>query len=76
MKLLILKISPASCYFHQGPDMLLGNLFSKTLNLSTSLRTKDQVSHPFKTIKVKIVFILIFMVSDRTQEYKKFRTEW
>jgi hypothetical protein len=32
------------------PNILLSTLFSNTLNLCPSLRTTDQVSHPYKTL--------------------------
>jgi hypothetical protein len=32
-----------------GPNIFLSTLFSKTLNLLSSLNVSDQVSHPYKT---------------------------
>jgi hypothetical protein len=31
-----------------GPNILLSTLFSNTLNLSSSLSVRDQISHPYK----------------------------
>jgi len=48
----------ASCL---GPSLLLSTLFSYTLNPSSSLVMRDQVSHPHKTAgKISILYILIF----------------
>jgi hypothetical protein len=34
-----------------GPNILLYNLFSNTLNLCSSLNVSDQVSHPYKNYR-------------------------
>ena len=45
MKLLIIKFSPVSS---QSLNTPLSTLFSNTLNLSSPLSMRDQVSHPYK----------------------------
>jgi len=42
-----------------GPNILLSNLFSNTLNLCFLLSVRDQVSHPYKTSKITVVYVLI-----------------
>ena len=37
---------------HLGPYIFLSTLFSNTLNLHSSLSTRNQVSHPYKTTRV------------------------
>jgi hypothetical protein len=55
-----------------GPNILLNNLFSNTLNLWSSLNVRDQVSHPYRTTgKIIVLFTLIFTCLDRRQEDKK-----
>jgi hypothetical protein len=49
MKLLIMQFSSAFRYFLLDPYILLRTLFSDTLNLFSSLRLRDQVSHPYIT---------------------------
>jgi hypothetical protein len=46
-----MQFSPFSSFF--GPNILLSTLFSNTLSLCSSLRVRDQVTHPYK-IKGKI----------------------
>jgi hypothetical protein len=48
--------SSSLCNFHHdpsssllGPNILLNSLFSKTLSLCSSLKVRDQVSHPYST---------------------------
>jgi hypothetical protein len=56
MKLLIVQSSPFSCY---------------ALNLGSSLRLTDQVSHPHKTTcKIILLHILIFTISDLKRKTK------
>jgi polysaccharide pyruvyl transferase WcaK-like protein len=44
------------------PNILLGTLFSNTLNLCASLSVRDQVSHQYKTTgETMVIHILIFM---------------
>jgi uncharacterized membrane protein len=43
-----------------GPYILLSTLFSNTLNLCSSLKERDKVSHPYKTTgKIIVLYILI-----------------
>jgi hypothetical protein len=56
-----------------GPNILLSILFSNTLNLYSSLRVRDQVSHPYKlTSKIIVLYILTLRSSDRSYENKRF----
>jgi hypothetical protein len=56
MKLLIMQFFRESCFFIRvGPHILLSTLLSKTLSLCSSLKVRDQVSHPYKT-RGKIIF--------------------
>jgi hypothetical protein len=60
-----------------GPNILLNNLFSKTLSLCSSLKVRDQVSHPYRTTgKITVLYILIFMFFDMRREDRRFWTEW
>jgi hypothetical protein len=44
-----------------GPDNLTSTLLSDTLNLNSSLRVRDQISHPHKTTnKIMVPYILLF----------------
>jgi hypothetical protein len=42
------------------PNILISTLFSNILNLCSSLNVRDQVSHPYKTCKIIVLYILIF----------------
>ena len=42
-----------------GPHILLNTLFTNTLNLRFSFNVSDQVSHPYKTGKIIVLYILI-----------------
>jgi hypothetical protein len=58
-KLLIMQSSPASRHF-----LLLGTLFSYTLNLCSSLSMRNQVSHPHKIIaKIIVLHYVCFQKS-------------
>ena len=49
-----------------GPNILLSTLFSKTLNLRSSLNVSDQVSHPYKTTdKIIVLYNLVFQQTGR-----------
>jgi hypothetical protein len=78
-------ITPSLCFFLQspvtsfllGPNILLGTLFSSTLNLRYSLNVSDQVSHLYKTTgKIIDLYVLIFKFLDSKLEDKRFYTEW
>jgi len=43
-----------------GPNILLSNLFSDTLNLCSSYSVSEQVSHPNKTGKITVVHFNVF----------------
>jgi hypothetical protein len=45
-----------------GPNVLLSTLFSNALNLCFSLCVKDRVSHPYKTSKIRVLYVLIWKV--------------
>jgi hypothetical protein len=60
-----------------GPNILLNTLFSKTLSLCSSLKVRDQVSHPYSTTGkiITVLYILIFRFLDMKLEGKRFWTE-
>jgi hypothetical protein len=59
-----------------GPNSLLSTLFSKTLSLHSSLSVSDQLSHPYKTtVKIIVLYILMFPFLDSKLEDKRFCTE-
>jgi hypothetical protein len=45
-----------------GPNILLSTLLSNTFNLYSYLNVTDQVSHPYKTGKLIVQYILLFYV--------------
>jgi hypothetical protein len=60
VKFIIMQFSLRSVFI-LGPTILLNNPFSKTLNLCSSLKVRDQVSHPYSTTgKIRVLYILIF----------------
>ena len=60
-----------------GPNILLINLLSNTVNQRSSLNVSDQVSHPDKTTeKIIVMYILIFKLLDSKPEDKIFCTKW
>ena len=44
-----------------GPNILLSTLLSNTLSLPSSLNVSDNVSHPYTTDKIIVLYILIFI---------------
>jgi hypothetical protein len=67
MRLLVVQFSPVYYYFlSHALNILLSTLHSNTHKPYSSLRARDQFSHPRKTIGKIIVFhVLNFMFSDR-----------
>jgi len=59
-----------------GLNIPLSALFSKTLNLRSSLSVRDQVSHLYKTRKTIFFNILIIKFWETTWENKICFTEW
>jgi hypothetical protein len=60
-----------------GPNILPNTLFSKTPSLCSSLKVRDQVSHPYSTTgKITVLYILIYSSLDMRWEDKIFWTEW
>ena len=58
-----------------GPNILLSTLFSNTLSPRSSFNVSDHVSHPYKTDKIIILYILIFKFLDSKLEDKRFYNE-
>ena len=56
-------INSPLCSFLQSP-VTSSLLDSKTLSLSSSFNVSDQVSHPYKTSKIMVLYILIFIFLD------------
>ena len=73
INLLVIYFSPLPCYLAPlRPNILLGTLFSNTLNLRSSLSVCDQVSHPYRTTgNIIVLYILIFNFLDSKPEDKK-----
>jgi hypothetical protein len=60
-----------------GPNILLNTLFSNTLSPCPFLNVRYQASHPYRTtVKIIILYILIFMFLDSRRKDKRFWTEW
>jgi hypothetical protein len=56
-----------------GPNILLGTLFSNTLNLCSSLDMRDQVTHPYKTTgRIVVLYILFSTFLDSRRQHKRF----
>ena len=53
-----------------APDILLRTLFSNTINLIFFLNERNQVSFPYKTGKIIIIYVLIFIYLDSKLEDK------
>jgi hypothetical protein len=69
-KLLVMQFSPLSCHLIPlRPNILLSTLFSNTLSLRSSLKFRDQGSHPYETTgKIILLHIQIFTFFDREQK--------
>jgi hypothetical protein len=68
-----MQVSPVSCHASLfGLNILLNDPFSNALNLGSLLNVRDQVSHPHKTSKIRILNILIFTFLDGKPEEKIF----
>jgi hypothetical protein len=67
MMILIIQFCPAVCNFPSLNSIYSPqHLIFKHLNLCSSLRVRDQVSHPYKTRgKLQSLFILIVKFLDR-----------
>jgi len=61
---------------HLGQNILFNTLFSNTLSLRSSLNVSDQVSHPYNTCKIIVLYILIFKFLDIKLEDTIFCTKW
>jgi len=51
-------------------------LFSNNLSLGSCLSVSDEASHPYKTSKIIVLYILIFKFLNSKLEVKRFCTEW
>ena len=54
-----------------GPNIHLNTMFSNTLSFLSSRNVNDQVSHPYKTGKIIVPYILIFKFFDSNLEDKR-----
>jgi hypothetical protein len=57
-----------------GPDIFLGTLFSNTLSLCSSLKVRDQISHPFK-ITGRLWFCIFFYLYIPWGQERRQKTE-
>jgi hypothetical protein len=48
-----------------SPNIFLSTLLSNTVSLCSSLYMRDQVSHPYKTGKIIVQYIFIFIFFDK-----------
>jgi hypothetical protein len=64
MKLIIMRfLQPPIILSLLGPNILIRNLYSKTLSLCSYLNIRDQVSHSYKTTgKIIVLYIVIFTI--------------
>jgi hypothetical protein len=53
-----------------GPNILLRTLFSNTLSLYSTLNVRDQVSHPYRSDRIVVLYILTFTFLDSRQDDK------
>jgi hypothetical protein len=61
--------------FLLSPDIFLSTLFWNSLSLQSSLSVRNRVSHPQRTGKITVLYILIFIFFDSKVETEIFRTE-
>jgi hypothetical protein len=54
-------LQPPVTSYLVGPNILLSTLFSKTLNLCSSLNVKDQVPHPYQTTEYIILCFNVYV---------------
>jgi hypothetical protein len=73
MKILINHIFPSFLSLHLSWVQIFDAIFSNTLNLSSYLNVRDQVSHPYKHVKLVLFNIYIFLYR---REDKIFLTAW
>ena len=78
------SLSPSLCSFLHSlvtsslldPNILLNTLFSNTLSIRSSLNVSDQVTHPYKTTRIIVLYISIFKFLYNKLKDKRFCTEW
>jgi hypothetical protein len=71
------EASHCAIFCRLSPNILLGNMFSCTPNIFSSLNEWDQVSHPYKTTcKIIFLYILVFTALDKKMNDRRFQTEW
>jgi hypothetical protein len=76
MKLINMQLPHDPFSYLLGQNNFLNNLFSKTLNLCSSPKMRDHVSHPYSTTgKITVLYVLIFRFFDMRWEEKRFWTE-
>jgi len=55
-----------------GPNIFLRTLFSNTISPHSSLNVSNHFSHPYKTDKIIVLYILIFIFLESKLEDKRF----